>query len=124
MWRSFTAVGAYQVTFFATFRYVRHHHPQGVALYVCAALPWIMLCGVIVSVGLYFHEERDDYSRDLAMRNMLWGAGAALVVNLFLCFLHMFGWKGQAPGLLEVCVFSGAAAVAGIANTITNRPVY
>jgi len=122
MARSFTAVGAYAVTFFATFRYVRQHHPMGVALYVCAALPWAMMCGVIVSIGLYFREERDGYSRDLAMRNMLWGAGASMAVNLFLWFLHLFGWKGQAPGFLEICVFSGAAAVAGIADAIKNRP--
>jgi len=122
MARAFTAVAAYIATFEVTFRYVRHHHPKGVALFVCAVLPWVMLCGVIVSVGLYFREERDGYSRDLAMRNMLWGAGASLAVNLFLWFLHMFGWTGQTPGFLEICVFSGAAAVAGLANAIKNRP--
>ena len=105
MARAFTAVAAYIATFEVTFRYVRHHHPKGVALFACAVLPWVMLCGVIVSVGLYFREERDGYSRDLAMRNMLWGAGASLAVNLFLWFLHMFGWMGQTPGFLgDLCV--------------------
>ena len=120
--RAFTALVAYVVTFFSTFRYVRHHHPQGIALYVCAVLPWVMMCGVIVSIGLYFREERDGYSRDLAMRIMLWGAGAMMAVNLFLWFLRMFGWRGQAPGLLELFTFAGATLVARIAYRIANRP--
>jgi hypothetical protein len=120
--RAFTALAAYVVTFSSTSRYVRDHHPQGVALYVCAALPWVMMCGVIVSIGLYFHEERDGYSRDLAMRTMLWGAGASMAANLFLWFLRMFGWTGQAPGILELCVFGGATMVARIAYGIANRP--
>jgi hypothetical protein len=120
--RAFAALAAYVATFRLAEAYVRHHHPGGIALYVCAALPWVMMCGVIASIGLYIHEERDGYSRDVAMRTMLWGAGAAMAVNLFVWFLHLYGWKGQAPGFLEICVFGGAAAVANIAYGIKNRP--
>ncbi len=115
---------AYLVTFIAVFRYVRHHHPEGAALYVCTALPCIVLCGAIVSVGLYFREERDGYSRELAMRTMLWGAGAAMATNFFLMFLRMFGWRGQGLPFLEISrrVYRGGGLAARIAYAIANRP--
>lgn len=112
----------YFAAFFGAFRYVRHHHPQGVALYLCAALPWIMMCGLIATAVLYLYEERDGYSRELAMRCMLWGAAGAMATNFFVMFLHMFGWRGQAPFYLEICVFATASGVARISYEVANCP--
>jgi len=112
----------YFATVFATSLYVQHHHPRGTALYVCAALPWLALCGGIASIAVYLYEERDGYSRDLAMRCLLWGATGAMATNSFLMYLRMFGWRGQAPALLEICVFAAAMLVARIAYSVSNRP--
>lgn len=112
----------YFLAFFWAFRYVRHHHPQGVALYLCAALPWIMMCGFIASTGLYLYEEHDGYAREIAMRCLLWGTAGLMATNFFVMFLHMFGWQGQAPRVLEICMFAAAAAVARIAYSVSNRP--
>jgi|SRR6185312_6599130 len=112
----------YFAAFFGTFRYARHHHPQGVALYLCAGAPWIMMCGLIASTGLYLYEERDGYGREIAMRCLLWGAAGAMAANFFVMFLHMFGWRGQAPLYLEICVFAAASGVARISYEAANRP--
>jgi len=112
----------YFVAFFAAFLYVRHHHPQGVALYLCAALPWIMMCGLIASTGMYVYEERDGYGREIAMRCLLWGAAGAMATNFFLMFLHLFGWLGQAPLYLEICVFAAVSMAARISYEIANCP--
>ncbi|HEY5057196.1 MAG TPA: hypothetical protein VII58_13610 [Acidobacteriaceae bacterium] len=112
----------YFAVFFFTLRYVRQHHPHGAALYLCAALPWITMCGLIAATGRYLYEERDGYSRELAMRCLLWGAAGAMATNLFLMFLHLFGWKGQAPLYLEICMFAAASGVARICYEVANRP--
>ncbi len=113
---------AYFAAFFGAFRYVRHHHPQGVVLYLYAGLPWIMMCGFIASTGLYLYEERDGYGREIAMRCLLWGAAGAMATNFFVMFLRMFGWRGQAPVYLEICAFAATSAVARFAYEASNRP--
>jgi hypothetical protein len=115
-------LSAYFVAFFFTFRYVRHHHPHGFVLYLCAALPWITMCGLIATTAIYLYEERDGYNRELAMRCLLWGAAGAMAANFFLMFLHMFGWRGQAPLYLEICVFAAASGVARISYEAANCP--
>jgi len=113
---------AYFATVFATHLYVQHHRPEGTALYVCAALPWLALCGGIAGIAKYLYEERDGYSRELAMRCLLWGAAGAMATNCFVMSLRQFGWRGQAPALLEICVFAAASLVARIAYSVSNRP--
>ena len=122
MLRTAMVVAAYLTIFLATFEYVRHHHPQGVMLYFCAALPWLALCGTIASVGVYLYEERDGYSRELAMRCLLWGAAGTMATSFFLGFLRMFGWRGQPPLFVEFYAFGAAVAVAKISYSISNRP--
>lgn len=118
---SMAAVAGFLVTFLAVCQYVDRHHPKGAALYVCAALPCVAMCGVIASLAIYLHEERDGYMRDLAMRSLLWGTAASMTVNLFLMFLHAFGWGGQVPVGVEMWAFAGASAVASIAYAVANR---
>lgn len=122
----FGRIAVFLFFYFAAFswaiRYVRQHHPQGVALYLCAAVPWIMMCGLIATTGLYLYEERDGYSRELAMRCMLWGAAGAMATNFFVMFLHMFGWQGQAPLYLEICMFAAVSGVVRISYERANCP--
>jgi hypothetical protein len=80
------------------------------------------MCGLIATTAMYLYEERDGYSRELAMRCLLWGAAGAMAANFFVMFLHMFGWGGQSPLYLEVCVFAAASMVARIAYAAANRP--
>jgi peptidoglycan/LPS O-acetylase OafA/YrhL len=115
-------LAAYLAALFGAYRYVGHHHPQGVMLYLCAALPWAMICGFIAATGRYLYEERDGYRREIAMRCLLWGAAGAMATNIFVMVLHSFGWHGQAPGPLEICVFAAASGVARISYEASNRP--
>ena len=45
-----------------------------------------------------------------------------MATNFFVMFLHMFGWRGQAPLYLEICVFAAASAVARVSYEIANCP--
>ena len=115
-------LAAYGAALFSAHRYVSHHHPQGVALYLCAALPWVTMCGFIAATGRYLYEERDGYRREIAMRCLLWGAAGAMATNFFVMFLHIFGWKGHAPLPLEIYMFAAASGVARISYEIADRP--
>lgn len=123
--RQLIRIAVFLPTYFAAFwfalRYVRQHHPQGLMLYLWAALPWLTMCGLIATSAAYLYEERDGYSRELAMRSMLWGAAGAMATNLFVMFLQMFGWRGQAPVYLEICVFAACTMVARISYEAANR---
>ena len=118
--RSMTALAGYFLTFGGTFWYVQHAHPTGAELYAVAALPSVPLVVVFVLTAVYLREERDEFCRELTMRCLLWGAGASISVNVFLGFLHIFGWTGQAPPFAELFAFCGAAVLAKITYRIAN----
>ncbi len=115
-------LAAYFATFFGVAWYVHHHHPQGAALYLCTALPWITMCGFIAATGRYLYEERDGYRREIAMRCLLWGAAGAMATNFFVMLLHTFGWRGQASWFLEICVFAAASGAARVSYEVADRP--
>lgn len=118
--RSMMVLAGYFLTFTGTFIFVTHAHPVGAELYACAALPFFPLFVVFVLTAAYLKAEPDGFSRDLAMRCLLWGAGASLSVNLFIGFLRIFEWHGQAPPFMELFAFCFAVLVAKITYKIAN----
>ena len=118
--RSMMVLAGYFLTFSGTFWFVQHAHPTGVELYACAALPFFPLFVVFVLTAAYLKAERDEFSRQLVMRCLLWGAGASLSVNLFVGFLRIFGWAGQAPPFAELYAFCGAVVLTKITYKLAN----
>ena len=120
MRRSLMVLAGYFVAFSGTLWYVQHAHPTGAELYALAALPSVPLFVTFVLTALYLREERDEFCRELMMRCLLWGAGASLSVNVFLGFLRIFGWTGQAPAFAELFAFCAAVIAAKITHKLTN----
>jgi peptidoglycan/LPS O-acetylase OafA/YrhL len=121
MRRTAVILATYLAALVAAFRYVQHQHPKGAMLYVCAAVPALALIASFGSLALYLRQEWDSYSREFSTRPILWGAGAAMSVSLFIDFLRMFGWKGQAPPFLLICLFSAVSVAATFYYEIVNR---
>jgi hypothetical protein len=106
---------------FGTAYYLVHHlHPSGVTLWLLAAMPVLPVVVFVALVGRYLHEERDGYKRDLAVRYLLWGTAGAVTVNLFSCYLHIFGWKGQMFPFAEFFIFVIMMVLAKISYRIAN----
>jgi hypothetical protein len=84
------AAALYLLTlFFATWTF-RHDHPAGAVAYLLAVLPALPILGMIVVVGIYLAEEKDDFQRDLFVQSMIWSIGATLAVTTVWGFLENF----------------------------------
>ena len=111
----------YEAVFLATFYAVHTLHPTGAALVALAALPVLPMALVFSLFGRYLRDETDGYKREVAIRCVLWGTAGFLVVHLFVSFLRIFDWKGQAPPFCELWVFLALALVAKFSYRAANR---
>ncbi|SNS27524.1 hypothetical protein SAMN05421770_101299 [Granulicella rosea] len=75
--------------FFSTW-YFKHYHPAGALAYLLAVLPAIPLVAVIVIVGLYLSEEKDEFQHALLVQSLIWSIGATLAVTTVWGFLEAF----------------------------------
>ena len=88
--RFFVAVTFYVLAiFFAAWVFPRHH-PTGAPAYFLATLPALPILAMIVIVGLYLAEEKDEFQRNLLIQSMIWGMGATLAVTTVWGFLENF----------------------------------
>ena len=65
---------------------IHRFHPRGALLYGLAVLPAVPIIGIIVIVGLYLAEEKDEFQRNLLIQLMLWGLGGILSLT------SVWGW--------------------------------
>ncbi len=65
-------------------------HPHGPFAYLLAVLPALAIIGIIVTVGLYLAEEKDEFQRNLFVQAMLWGLGGVLSVTSIWGMLESF----------------------------------
>jgi len=96
-------------------------HPEGVVLWLLAAMPLLPIAVVVMLLGRYLREEKDGYKRDLAVRCLLWGSAGAVMVNLFSGFLKIFGWKGQLFPFTEVFLFALMMLATKLSYRVANR---
>jgi hypothetical protein len=79
VYRSLTANAVYIVLIVSTALYFHRFHPHGPLAYLLAVLPAIAIFAVIVSLGVYLVEEKDEFKRNLMVEALLWGLGGVLV---------------------------------------------
>jgi hypothetical protein len=90
LYRLLITMGLY-VVFLITADWGFHrYHPTGWATYLLAILPALPVIGVIVIVGLYLAEEKDEFQRAILVESMMWGIGATLSVTTAWGFLEVF----------------------------------
>jgi hypothetical protein len=118
LYRFLIVMGLYVVFLITAVRGFHVYHPTGWAAYLLAILPALPVIGVIVIVGLYLSEEKDEFQRAILVESMMWGIGATLSVttawgflenfvpvphfDLFLVFPLFWGVVGVAKGLLRL----------------------
>lgn len=84
-----TMVAYVVVLLFATWA-IHRFHPTGALLDGLAVLPAVPIIGIIVVVGLYLTEEKDEFLRNLQIQSMLWGLGAIMALTTVWGFLQIF----------------------------------
>jgi len=88
--RFISTMSAYAVLLATVIFYLVRFRPTGPIVYFLAVLPALPIIGVIVVVGLYLREEKDEFQRALIERSLLWGMGGTLAVTSVWGFLEMF----------------------------------
>jgi hypothetical protein len=84
------AATIYILALFSATRIFRHDHPTGAIAYLLAVLPALPILGMIVVVGIYLAEEKDEFQRNLFIQSMIWSIGATLSVTTVWGFLENF----------------------------------
>jgi hypothetical protein len=67
-----------------------HFRPTGVVAYMLAVLPALPIIGMLVVVGLYLAEEKDEFVRNMQIQALLGGIGGTLTVVSVWGFLENF----------------------------------
>ena len=88
--RTMAAMFFYVIFIYVAVSAFRHGHPEGISAYVLALLPALPVVGVLVGVGLYLAEERDEFRRSVFVQSMVWGIGVTLAVTTVWGFLELF----------------------------------
>jgi hypothetical protein len=67
-----------------------HFHPAGVLAYALAVLPALPILAMLVVIGLYLAEEKDEFVRNMQVQALLGGIGGTLAVVSVWGFLENF----------------------------------
>ena len=98
--RFFATMAAYVVIILLVVWLIKHFHPTGPLLYILAVLPSVPILGVILVVGLYLVEEKDEFQRNVLIQSMLWSIAFTLATTTVWGFLQDFaGTIGFQPYL-------------------------
>jgi hypothetical protein len=86
---------AYVVVLFAATWAIQTYKPAGAALVILSVLPALPIIGVLIVIGAYLLEEKDEFLRQRIVTAMLFGMGIVLSVATVLGFMQIGGVIGQ-----------------------------
>ncbi|MDR3752888.1 MAG: hypothetical protein P4K78_03495, partial [Terracidiphilus sp.] len=96
----------------------RLFHPHGVVAYLVAILPALPIVGLLIALGIYLTEEKDEFQRRLQVEYLLWGIGGTLSVTTVWGYLEDFA---RAPRLDLIWIYPIFWLFVGIAMPVVNR---
>lgn len=99
----------------------RHGTIAGTTLGLMSVLPAIPLVGVIIVMGLYLREERDEFIRDRLIASMLGGTAILLSAATIWGFLENNGVVGHPPTFLAFPFWCGAMGISQCAMALRDR---
>ena len=100
---------------------VRTHHWIGAKLYLAAALPTIPILFMLLVVGLYLRDERDEFKRHQTVVSMLWAIAITLGFTAFTDFLRSYGAITAVPPFTEFVTFWMSMGIVNAVQTIRSR---
>ena len=87
LWRVLGLTGAYLAAILLASMYLTRHPSVGVGLYALSLVPAVPVLVVIVSVGVYLRDEKDEYLRWITVKSLLWASGITLTAATVASFL-------------------------------------
>jgi hypothetical protein len=119
--RVMTVMAAYLLILLSASWIVKHGHLHGWQLYFWSALPAIPVILVIVAMGRYLSEEKDEYLRLRTMRALLVATGALLGTLVASDFLQAFAGAPAFPPFTSFVIFCVAFAIAQLVLKLRDR---
>ena len=98
-----------------------HYRPTGVLAYVLAILPALAIIGMLVVIGLYLAEEKDEFIRNAQVQSLLGGMGLTLALVSVWGFLENFVHVGRLDLFLVYPIFWGFVGLSTIVVWLKNR---
>jgi hypothetical protein len=118
MWR---VMACYIVVVLGAAWIVKHEHPLGWQLYFWSLLPAIPVILSMGLMGLYLHEETDEYQRVVMVRSLLVGTAALLGTLVVNDFLRSFAATGALPPFVCFVLFYAAFGTAQAVQSLRDR---
>lgn len=115
------AMSAYVLLLLISVWSLRHLHPSYAATVLLAVLPAIPIVAVIVVVGVYLKEEKDEFQRELLIQALLWSMGGTLAVASVWGFLEANADAPHVPGFYAFVLFWAIAGVVGVVQRFRYR---
>ena len=100
---------------------LKHLHPNHAVTVLLALLPAIPIVGVVVIVGLYLKEEKDEFQRELLTQALLWGMGGTLAIASVWGFLEANASAPHVPAFYAFVLFWAIVGIVGVIQRFQYR---
>ncbi|WP_425228433.1 hypothetical protein [Sphingomonas sp.] len=113
---------AYALILFGTVGFFRDHpRISDVTAYAIAALPALPIIGIIMVIGRYLIEERDEYLRMLMARQALIATGITLSIATLWGFIEDVGLAPHIPAYHVAVLWFAGFGVGALVNKLLER---
>jgi len=110
--RFMPTMAVYVASIFAVTWVFNRYEPTGPAAWALALLPALPLLAVIAIIGVYLHEEADEFIRNVLVEAMLWGMGLTLAIMTVWGFLEIYAETPRLPAFWAFPIFCFGMGVA------------
>lgn len=119
--RFFPAMGAYVTVLFGCTWLIRDLKPTGALLALLSVMPALPIVLVIVVMGAYLLEERDEFIRNRLVSAMVGGLGIMLAITSVWGFLENGGAVAHFPTFLTFPLWCGCFGLCQCVASLRDR---
>ena len=114
-------MAAYVVVLVCSSWFIKHDGAEKFYLYFWSVIPALPVISVIVRMGRYLQQEKDEYQRLLAMFAILVGTAALLASLVINDFVRAFAGASALPPFSSFIIFCAGMATTQLVQKLRNR---
>jgi hypothetical protein len=97
------------------------YKPAGLLAYGLAVLPALPILGMLLVIGLFLAEEKDEFIRNMQIQSLIGGMGGTLALVSVWGFLENFAQAPRLQLFLVYPIFWGFVGISTVAVWMRNR---
>lgn len=118
-WRIFVAMVGYVLTLLLADFLIDRQGITGPLAFVVALVPGLCVASIFWALGRLLVEERDEYLRNLLVRQLLFASGFTLTIATIWGFLENFGLVGHVDAFYIAVLFFIGQGLGAVVNKLT-----